>query len=101
GEGLRARGAEELPELLGEVEQDRAAFEHAYRLRAAAVDERGDLRIGVHLDEAARELAAFADPDRPGVILRAGVPLGEQLLEHDPDLLAIGRREPTKPEWGL
>ena len=62
---------QEGAELLGEIEQDRAGLEHADRRRAAAVHQRGDLRVRVHADEAAAELVAVADADQPGIVFRA------------------------------
>ena len=96
GEALGPRagfGRQEGAELLGEIEQDRAGFEHADRLRAAAVDHGRDLRIGIDRDEAAAELIALADLDQPGVVLGALVAAREQLLEHDRDLRAVRRRQ--------
>ena len=93
GQGLGARragGGQELAELLGEIDEDRAGFEHADRLGAAAVDQRRDLRIGIDRDEAA---ARTGRPRRCGSarrhIRRPLWPLLEQLLEHDRDLLAV------------
>jgi hypothetical protein len=63
-------GQERTAELLGEVQQDGARFEHADRLGSAAVEQRGDLGIGIDGDEAAAELIALADPDQPGIVLR-------------------------------
>ena len=58
----------------------------------------GILLFGIDRDEAACELVAFADADRPGVIFGVAVALREQLLEHDRDLLAVGRRERVELE---
>jgi hypothetical protein len=43
---------QQVVEFLGEVDEDRAALEHAERLGARAVDQRGDLRVRVDVDEA-------------------------------------------------
>ena len=86
---LRQEGAE----LLRQIEQDRAGFEHADRLRSAAVQQRRDLRVRVDRHEAAAELIALADVDQPGVVLGAGMAQREQFLEHDRDLHAVGRAE--------
>jgi hypothetical protein len=72
-----------------EVNQDRAGFEHAQRLLTAAVDQRRNLRVGIDLDEAARELVTFVDPDEPGVVFGAGMAEREQLFQHNRDLDAI------------
>jgi hypothetical protein len=84
---LRQEGAE----LFGQVEQDRTGFEHAHRLVAAAVHQRRDLRVRVDLDEAARELRALVDADQPGIVFGARMAGGQQLLQHDRDLLAVRR----------
>ena len=86
---LRPGSGKELPEFLGEVDEDRAGFEDTHRLRAAAIDQRGDLGVWVNVDEAARELLPFADANWPGVIFGVGMAFFEQLLEHDRDLLPI------------
>ena len=92
-------GRQEGAELLGEVEQDRAAFEHALRARGiAVVEQRGDLAVGIERDEAAAELVAFADVDQPGVIVGAGMARGEQFLEQDGDLDAVGGAEAVELE---
>src|SRR6185369_17385959 len=78
GKSLRARpagGREELTELLGKIKEDRTRFEHSDRLGSAAVNEGGDLRIRVDRNEAASELLAIADSDRPGIIFRVLVAL--------------------------
>jgi hypothetical protein len=58
-------------------------------LAAAAVHQRRDFAVGVDRHEAAGELVALADADRPRVIFGVNMPLLEQLLEHDSDLLPI------------
>src|SRR5689334_14981874 len=80
------------------MKQDRAGFEHADRFGAAAIDERRNLAVGIYLDEATAELVALADADRPGIIFRLPVTLLQKLLEHDRDLLPVGRRERVKLE---
>ncbi len=52
-----------------------------------------DLRIGIDLDEARTELVALADIDQPGVVFGIAVTGGQQFLEQDGDLLAIGRAQ--------
>src|SRR5205814_4210370 len=95
-QGLGPRGTcgrQEFAELLRKVEQDRARFENAHRLRTTAVEQRRDLRVGVDIDEAAAELIAVPNADGPSVIFGAAVALRQQLLEQDRDLLAIRSRE--------
>ena len=58
-----------------------------------AVEQRGDLRVRIHRDEARAELLADVDRDDPRVVFGAGVALGEQLLEHHRDLHAVRRRQ--------
>ena len=96
GEALGARrrlGRQEGAELFGEMDEDGAGLEHPDRLFAAAVEQRRDLRIRIDRDEAAGELVAVADPDRPGVVFGARMTRREQFLEHNRDLHAIGRGE--------
>mmetsp|Transcript_1028 Transcript_1028/g.2629 ORF Transcript_1028/g.2629 Transcript_1028/m.2629 type:complete len:265 (-) Transcript_1028:326-1120(-) len=88
-----ARRQEGAAELFRQIHQDRAGLEHPHRLGAAAVQQRRDLGVGVHRDEAAAELLAFVDADQPGVVLGAGVAEGQQLLQHHRDLDAIGRAQ--------
>ena len=95
-ERLRPRprlGRQERPELLGEIDEDRAALEQADGRVLAMVQHRRDLAVRIGGDEAGAELVAFADPDQPGVIFGARMAGREQLLEHDRDLHAIGRAE--------
>src|SRR6202011_3867900 len=87
-----ARGAllrQELAEFLGQVHQDRGGLEYADRRRSAAVDHGRDLRVRVYRDKAAAELVALADADQPGVVFRALMAEGQQLLEHHRDLDAV------------
>ncbi|ENN88140.1 hypothetical protein RHSP_39340 [Rhizobium freirei PRF 81] len=86
---LRQEGGE----LFGEIGQDRSRFKNADRLGAAAIEQGGDLRIRVNLDEAAAELVAVTDLDQPGVIFGAAMTKRQQLLEQDRDLHAIRRAE--------
>src|SRR4029077_15914772 len=79
--------------LLREIQQDRARLEHANGLRAAAVQQRRDLGVWVDRHETAAELIALADVDQPGIVLSPRVTQGQQLLEQDRDLHAIGRTE--------
>ena len=58
----RGFGRQERTELLGEIQQDRAGFEDPHRLRAATIQQRRDLGVGVYRDKAAAELIAVADP---------------------------------------
>ena len=87
------RGGQQGAELLGQMHQDRAGLEDPDRLRAAAVEQRRDLRVRIDLDEAAAELLAVADLHQPGVVFRAGMAQREQLLQHHRDLHAIGRAQ--------
>ena len=91
--GPRRASRHQRAELLGQVHQDGARLEHADRRLAAAIQERGDLRVRVHLDEPAAELIAVVDLDQPRVVLRAAVPELQQLLEHHGDLHPVGRRQ--------
>ena len=75
------------------MEQDRARFENPGRPGRRIVDQRRDLRVGVDRDEPRAELVALADVDDPGVVFRAFVPGGQQLLKHHGDLDAVGRRQ--------
>src|SRR3984893_6623088 len=47
----------------------------------------------MHPDKSAAKLVALTDPDQPGVIFRSAMTGGQQFLQHDCDLDAIGRRE--------
>ena len=92
GEALRTLGGfgrQEGPELLRQMEQDRAGLEEPDRLRTAAVHQSGDLRVRIDGDEATAELLALVDPDEPRVIFGALMAQREQLLEHDRDLLTV------------
>src|SRR5689334_701430 len=80
------------------MDEDRAAFEDAHRLAAGAIDQGRDLGVRVYLDEAAAELVAFANADWPCIIFSAGMPLGEQLLKHDGNLLPVRRRQGVELE---
>ena len=94
GQGFRAPlrlGGQELPKLLGQVNEDRAGLEDADRFGPGPVDERWDLRVWIDRHKARAELIALADVDQPGVVLGACVTALEQLLEHDRDL---------DPVWG-
>ncbi|MNL60140.1 hypothetical protein D3C87_1839270 [compost metagenome] len=84
---LRQEGAE----LFSEVEQDRTRFEYADRLRSGPVHQRRDLRVRIDLDEARAELVALVDADQPGIVFSSGMAGSQQFLQHDADLLAIGR----------
>jgi hypothetical protein len=91
-QAFRALGAlrrHERAELLREIEQNGARFEHAYRVGSAAIHQGRNLGVRIGSDEAAAELVALADLDQPGVVLGALVTQRQQLLEHDRDLLAI------------
>src|SRR5580765_2844159 len=78
---------EELPRLAREIDQDRARLEHRYRLpaRSVAVDDRGYLVVRADSQELGTELLSGADVHRPDLVLEAG------FLEHDVDLVAVGR----------
>ena len=81
-------GRQEAPGLGSEVEQDRARFEQRDRLAVGAVgiDDRRDLVVRADRQELGCELRAGADVDRNRAIGQAA------FLEHDVDLVAIGRR---------
>ena len=82
---------QERAELLGQVQQDRAGFEHPHRRRAAMVHQHRDLGIRVGRDEAAAELVAVVDPDQPGVVLRRAMAERQEFLQHRRHLDAVGR----------
>jgi hypothetical protein len=86
---MRARIArQELPRLLGEIEQHGAGFEHRDRLAAAgrrAIDQRGDAVVRGDGEEFRLELLALADVHRHEVVGQPG------LLEEDRDLVAVRR----------
>ncbi len=86
-------GWQQLAKLLGQILQDRAGLKNADRRRAAAIEQRRDLRVRVHADKTAGELIAVADFDEPSIILSACVPERQKLLEHDRDLHAVWRRQ--------
>ncbi len=78
---------EEPAGLLGEVHQDRARFEDGDvpAVGAVVIDDRRNLVVGADLQERGLELLAPVDVDPDGRVVEAG------LLEHDVDLLAVGR----------
>src|ERR1700688_5157268 len=82
---------QEGAEFIRQVEQDRAGFEYASRRLLAIVHERRDFGIRVHPDKSTTELVALTDPDQPGVIFRIPVTGGQQFLQHDRNLDAVGR----------
>src|SRR5262245_6565074 len=79
---------QEAAGLRREVEQHRARLGERERLavRAVGVDHRRHLVVRRDLEEIRLELVADADVDRDHAVRRAG------LLEHDVDLVAVGRR---------
>src|SRR5262249_34329600 len=79
---------QQLAGFAREIDQDRARLEHRDRLavRAVAVDDRRYLVVRADPQERGPELLAGADVDRPDLVLEAG------FLEHDVDLVAVGRR---------
>ncbi len=87
GVDARARIArQELPRLLGEIEQHGAGFEHRDRLAAAgrcAIDQRGNAVVRGDGEEFRLELLALADVHRHEVVGQPG------LLEEDRDLVAV------------
>lgn len=88
-----ARRGQQHAELLGQVHQDRAGFEHAERLRAAAVDQGRNLGVGVDIDEAGGELVTLEDLDQPGIVFGVAEAQRQQFLQHDRGLLAVGRTQ--------
>ena len=89
-------GRQELAGLLGEVDQDRAGFEHRDRLAVGAVgiDHGRHLVVRRDLEELGLELVARADVDRDHVV---GQPA---FLEHDVDLVAVGRGPRVEVDHG-
>ena len=81
------RRRQKAPALAGQVEQDRARFEERDRLAVGAVgiDDGRYLVVGAYGEEFGRELLARADVDRVHAVRQAA------LLEHDVDLVAVGR----------
>ena len=75
------------------MQQERGRFGDAHRRGSGAVEQGGDLGIGIDGDEARPELLAVADLDQPGVVFGALVARRQQLLEHDGDLLPVGRTQ--------
>jgi len=61
----------------------------------------GIFELGLMLDKAAAELVVFEDLDQPGIVFGGGDAELEQLLEHDRDLLAVGRAERIELEGML
>ena len=78
---------QELAGLLREINQDRPGLEECERLsaRAIAIDNRGNLAVGIYRHKLGLELIALGNVDFVNMIGEAG------LLEHDRDLAAIGR----------
>src|SRR5262245_7597671 len=76
---------QELPGLLGKVEQDRARLEHRVWLsaRALVIDDGGNLVVRIDLQELGLVLLARPDVDE---VLLVGQP---GLFEHDVDLLHV------------
>ena len=75
--------------LVGEVDQDRARFEHRQRRSAIGrrlIDDAGDAVVGRDLQECRSELLALADVHRMDRIRQS------RFLEEDGDLVAVGRR---------
>ncbi len=92
-EGFRPRRRfrrQEGAELLGEMQQEAPDSKTRIGTRSAAVDQCGDLGVGIGLDEARAELLSLADLDNPRVIFGAGMAERQQLLQQDRDLLAVG-----------
>src|SRR5256712_3887910 len=88
---------QELAGLGGEVEQHRARLGERERLpaRAVLVDHRRDLVIGRDGEEFRLELVTCANIDGMNLIFKAG------FLQHDVDLVAIGRRSCIEVDHGL
>ena len=59
----------------------------------APVQQRGNLRVRVDLDEAARELITLTDVDEPGIVLGSLDPDRKQLLEQNRHLHPVGCSE--------
>src|SRR5688572_15678606 len=79
---------QETARLRRQVEQHRARLGERERLavRAVGIDHRRHLVVGGDLEELGLELVTLADVDRDHAVGRAG------FLEHDVDLVAVGRR---------
>ena len=91
GLGTCRAAGQKHTELFSQMQQDCAALEHAHRLRAAAVHQRGDLRVGIGGHKTTAELLAFTDADQPGVVLGAAVAQRQQFFQHDRHFHTIGR----------
>ena len=90
---LRAARRDERVELLRQVEKNRGGLEHARGRGRAAVEQAGDLRVRVDVDEPAAELVPLADVDEPGVVLRLLDAERQELLQQDRHLHAVRRPE--------
>src|SRR6267143_227080 len=78
---------QQLPGSPRQVEQNRSRLENREGLsvRPVAVNDRGDLVVRADSQKLRFELLAGADVHRPDLVLEAG------LLEHDMDLVPVGR----------
>src|SRR6266851_2444934 len=88
---------QELAGLGGEVEQHRARLGERERFSARAflVDHRRDLVIGRDGEELRLELITRSDIDRVNLIVETS------FLQHDVDLVAVGRRPGIEVDHGL
>ena len=80
-------GRQKTAALLRQVVQDRTGFEDRDRLaiRPLFIDDRGDLVVRADRQERRVELLALAEIDPMGAVGQA------DLLQHDVDLLTVGR----------
>src|ERR1700722_19100762 len=93
---LRHVGRPESSGLLAEIHQDRAGLEHGIGLaaRAIAVDDHGNFRVRIDLDEIGSVLLALPHIDEMLLVGQLG------LLEHNVDLLHVRAGQRIKVDHG-
>ena len=96
GKTFRARAGvfrQELAEFFRQIEQYRAGLEHPRGRVGTAIQQCGNLGVGVDLDKAGTELIALKDVDQPGIIFRALVTQCQQLLQQHRHFHTVRRGE--------
>src|ERR1700733_7575247 len=81
---------QEAPELLCEIQQDRAGFEDPNWIGTAAVKKCWNLGVGIYRHEPAAELLSFVDANQPRVVFGAALTESQQLLQHHGNLHTVG-----------